>query len=54
MRYAIQPIEQKFVDHYGFFCCLQENLVTNTAKNIDNAAGINAELKLQNLLLKEL
>ena len=34
MRYAIQPIEQKFVGHYDFFCRLQEDLVTNTAKNI--------------------
>ena len=55
MRYAIQPIVQKFVNQYGFFHFLQENLVTNMAKkHKDNATGIDAELTLQNLLLKEL
>ena len=55
MRYAIHPIVQKFVNQYGFFHFLQENLVTNMAKkHKDNATGIDAELTLQNLLLKEL
>ena len=33
MRYSLEPRRRKYVEGYGFFCYLQENLEINMVKN---------------------